>query len=371
MCDMHTLHEKYERAGKSGWRMMRSNTAIILMVSVLAFWVLLCLVVLVAKRQFLFTEEVVLSIHKPPRTVVSLSSFSQRVFHMQECLNSILKQSLVPDRIIVTIPLKFRANEPTTDGGWMDSVEYDEQFDENLESIVDWFRNFMHMPYRYSVHAHTEANRTSLLYEFGNLTVQFLQNDWGPATKLLGALLLETDPGTVIITVDDDMMYNHNMVEWLAIRMKSNIVLSFGCESWWDETERDFHCLAAAHDDHFLWTIESHILGFLMPQTRICRSWLLGFEGVAYHVSSFGNDIWTFLSSLPIGCFYNDDIWIAGYVAGREVQRVASLSLRHHKHARDVRRSLSTIVTSQDRKIQCARHLFPTHKSPSENSTMY
>ena len=369
--DLYRMYYTMLRAGKSEkWRMMHSNTAIILMVSVLAFWVLLCLVLIVAKRQFLFTEEVDLSMHKPTRTVVSLSSFSQRVFHMQECLNSISKQSLRADRIIVTIPLTFRDYEETVDTGWMDAVEYIEYFDENIDSIVDWFGNFTNTSYRYSVHAHAEANTTSFLYEFDKLTVQFLDNDWGPATKLLGALLLETDPDTVIITVDDDMMYNHNMVEWLSTRMKRNISISFGCEAWWEETALGFHCLAAAHDDHFLWTVESHILGFLMPQTRICRSWLLGFEGVAYHISSFGSDIWTFLQSLPIGCFYNDDIWLAGYVAGRGVQRVTSLALRHHKHTRDVRRSLSTIKTAQDRKIQCARHFFPTHMSLSENSTM-
>jgi hypothetical protein len=358
------------RAVRSGRRpMTRSNTAIMFMVFVLAFWVLLCLVVLVAKRQFLFTEEVVLSIHKPSRTVVSMSSFSQRVFHIHDCLNSISKQSLVPDRIIITIPLTFRDYEQTVDSGWMDAVEHAQYFDENMSSIVDWFRNFMDTPYRYSMHRHEEANKTSFLYEFGNLTVQFLDHDWGPATKLLGALLLETNPDTVIITVDDDMLYNYNMVEWLATRMKSNIVLSFGCESWWDATELDFHCLAAAHDDNLLWTIESHILVFLMPQTRICRSWLLGFEGVAYHISSFGSDIWTFSQSLPLGCFYNDDIWLSGYVASRGVQRLASLSLRHHKHTRDIRLSLSTLVTSQDRKIQCARHFFPAHMVLHENYT--
>ncbi|KAJ3301547.1 hypothetical protein HDU76_005721, partial [Blyttiomyces sp. JEL0837] len=36
--------------------------------------------------------------------------------------------------------------------------------------------------------------------------------DYGPATKLLGALEVEKDPETIIITVDDDCDYHHDMV---------------------------------------------------------------------------------------------------------------------------------------------------------------
>src|SRR5690606_35197916 len=39
--------------------------------------------------------------------------------------------------------------------------------------------------------------------------------DYGPITKILGGLLMENDPETIIITFDDDINYPVNMVEKL------------------------------------------------------------------------------------------------------------------------------------------------------------
>merc|ERR1719436_2364549 len=47
------------------------------------------------------------------------------------------------------------------------------------------------------------------------LTVQQLK-DYGPASKLLGALHLEKDPETILIVVDDDVRYHEKLVEQLA-----------------------------------------------------------------------------------------------------------------------------------------------------------
>jgi hypothetical protein len=349
------------RYGKSLKLSCKHVTLVLLAVVVVLLLICGCMVIM--KRKFLFTEQVVLPVHKPPRTVVSVSSFSQRVFHMQECLDSIMEQSMLADRVIVTIPLKFRGKEETSDVGWSDTVEYDVHHNENVSSMVEWFGRYMGIPYRYSVQTHTDTNKTLFLYEFGNLTVQFLESDWGPATKLIGALLLEADPETVIITFDDDMVYNHETVQWLSTHIQPNIALSFGCESWSDDTELYIGGLATGHDDTVLWVLESHTLSFLMPNPRICNGWLLGFEGVAYHTSSFGPDIWKFLQSLPVGCFYNDDIWLSGYVARRGVRRVASLAIKHHKHTRDKSLSISTIFDAEDKKYECARHLFSIHNA--------
>jgi len=44
--------------------------------------------------------------------------------------------------------------------------------------------------------------------------------DYGPITKILPALLNEEDPSTIIITVDDDLDYNKNLVEKLIEKHK-------------------------------------------------------------------------------------------------------------------------------------------------------
>ncbi len=78
-------------------------------------------------------------------------------------------------------------------------------------------------------------------------------------------------------------------------------------------------------------------------------------------MSSLGPDLATFLQSLPIGCFYNDDIWLSAYVSRRGVRTVyVPNELHHTKHTRDKTYSLSTIVDSHLKyKHACARQLFP------------
>lgn len=43
--------------------------------------------------------------------------------------------------------------------------------------------------------------------------IVYVKEDYGPVTKLVGALLKETDPDTIIITVDDDVIYPKNLVK--------------------------------------------------------------------------------------------------------------------------------------------------------------
>ena len=51
---------------------------------------------------------------------------------------------------------------------------------------------------------------------------------------------------------------------------------------------------------------------FYQGHSAECRGWLMGFGGVAYWASSFGNDIFDFLKGLPEGCFFHDDVWLSG-----------------------------------------------------------
>ena len=290
----------------------------------------------------LFAAHVTLPEHTPPRTVVSISSFGRRVFHMAQCLDSIFSQSYAPDRIIVSIPKTYRKGE----GSWCDPrgtdcVSDPTHYDESPESIVRWFSNYMASNYT------TQTNNHSV-FEFPNLTLQFLDLDWGPATKALGALLLEHDPDTVIITLDDDLVYNRETVHWLASHIGHNMALSFGCEML-DHLHNDFQSFTTRE------------LGNLFATTpRVCKGWLIGWTAVAYRVGHFAHDVWTYLDRLPRGCFYNDDIWLSGYIAKRGVLKVyAPMVMNHVKHWRDTELSLSTIEGGRKRYgIPCAEALF-------------
>jgi hypothetical protein len=293
-------------------------------------------------ESILFADQIALSIGKPPRTVVSISTFSQRIFHLDKSLDSLRLQSLQPDRVIVSIPMTYRHKKETIGrlDGCSDCVADPVHHNESLQSILAWFKNY----------SSAEPNQTAQnIFEFpGLLTLQILDSDWGPATKALGALILEHDPETVIITFDDDMVYNSETVAWLATHINQGMALSFGCEKW-DSLHvkfRAFHTLSNSN--------------LLASTPRVCNGWLLGWTAVAYRVGHFGDDIWTYLDGLPPGCFYNDDIWLSGYIAKRGVIRVyAPMVMDHIAHRRDSELSLSLIENSRELYgIPCARALF-------------
>ena len=308
----------------------------------LMIWFIICF-----DRHMFFAELRELSVRDPPRTVVSISSFSQRVFHMRGCLDTVFAQSQVPDRVIITIPRKFRVIEKTTTSGWYFDLHADtNRHNESEVNMVNWFSNYVGTAYTY--HVNLDVHKTSSVYEMGILTVQFLEDDWGPATKLIGALLLEKDPETVIITLDDDMAYHKDTVKWLATHMQPDIALSFGCEMW------------NADMSGFVAFTTTTLYDFYITTPRVCEGWLIGWTAIAYHVSSFGDDIYTFMQSLPAGCFNNDDMWLSGYMARHGVTRIyAPRVLRHVGHTRNVDLSLSTIVNFRDKAYSCGRYLFP------------
>jgi hypothetical protein len=297
----------------------------------------------VSRSPMFFAERRQLPVHAPARTIVSISTFSQRVFNMRGCLDSVFAQSQLPDRIIISIPKKFRVLEPTTGTDGTDYIRHNE----TEVDIVAWFSDYTGVTVVY--HVNVNGHKTSYVYDMGILTVQFLDDDpWGPATKLVGALLLERDPETVIITLDDDIPYHRDTVKWLATHTQPGIALSFGCEMWLPDK--------SSFVDFTIWSINL----YYMTTPRVCSGWLVGWTGVAYHVSSFGPDIYTFLQALPIGCFNNDDMWLSGYVGRQGVTKIyAPMVMKHGEMRKNVKLSLSTIVNYREKGYSCGRYLFP------------
>ena len=328
------------RVGKNGqWQVIRKHKAMVFMVGMLVLWILSCIYVMI------FVGHVTLPVRDAPRTVVSISSFSQRVFHMRECLDSVFAQSKTPDRVIISIPTTFRKAEKTACWFYDENCVHNTvRHNESVDDMLAWFSEYTGSPY-----VSRDAQNSSRLYEIGVLTVQFLDHDWGPATKLIGALKLETRPDTIIITLDDDVVYHRDTVSYLSTHIQDNMTLSFGCEIW-----------SVSGIEFIPFGGMANIFDYSITP-RYCSGWLLGWVGLAYRVSYFEQDIWTFLQTLPIGCFYNDDIWLSGYVTRRGIQKVyVPNELHHNKHTRDRTNSLSTIVDSHLKyKHACARHLFP------------
>lgn len=138
----------------------------------------------------------------------------------------------------------------------------------------------------------------------------FATKDWGPATKLLGVLPYERDPETRIITVDDDILYDKQMVSTLLRHENAGKrgALGFSCEEM--PREPSHH-----------WRVVSGAYGWMYPFSRTlpCRGWLHGYQGVLYRRSFFGDD--AFALNLTRGCYFADDVRLAGYLANRGIPR--------------------------------------------------
>jgi hypothetical protein len=104
-----------------------------------------------------------------PRFVISMTTIPKRLMYINRVLDSILKQTILPDKIYINIPRCSRSGETyTIPSGFLS--EYDGN------DII-------------------YVNRCE---------------EYGPITKLLPTLDIETDPETIIITVDDDIHIHPN-----------------------------------------------------------------------------------------------------------------------------------------------------------------
>ena len=113
----------------------------------------------------------------PRRIVVALSTIPSRCDQLQETLVSLGSQTVKVDNIYITVSkesAKERRPYPT----------------QKLSRLLK-----------------------KTLPGIGKLII--LDEDFGPLTKLMGPLLAEKDPETLIITVDDDQKYSERLVETL------------------------------------------------------------------------------------------------------------------------------------------------------------
>ena len=145
--------------------------------------------------------------------------------------------------------------------------------------------------------------------------------DYGPITKILGGLLQEEDPSTVIITFDDDMIYAENTVETLVNHHRkypdsalgsSGMLLKYSCPM----------CAITPNEDNFLYRIPK----FQVPPEGRRVDSIYGYPGALYVRKFFpSNDMLEtqFLNYALIdhNMLMNDDIVISGYLSLCDIER--------------------------------------------------
>lgn len=192
------------------------------------------------------------------RTVVSLSTVPSRVPYLQRIIDCLLNQTYQVDRIYINLPF------------WSQR----EKRDYPLPQLQK------------------------------NDKVKVIRcQDHGPITKLYPVLREERDPETLIITVDDDIEYVPERIETLVHWAQEHPEAAIGGTGfivgpwWW-----------------FYGTVHR-------PKKATPVSVIEGFSGCAYRRGFFSDDLLNY-EGAPPEAFYNDDVWISGYLAKKGVPRL-------------------------------------------------
>lgn len=293
------------------------------------------------------------------RHVISLSTFSTRIKFTAMKTIMLLHREQNADRIIVNVAMKHRNINisQVTCSRFNDCVNLPhiaepESYLEILSYFESYFGIFQHVS---CPHNHVRRK----CYEKGAIFLQFLYDyDWGPGTKLLGALLIEKDPDTVIVTVDDDCHYYPDLIQKLAERVPPDSVLGTG-DAWQNVAlcKEDLMSEFYEAQKKFLFRlrIASVISDYENYGIQLQNSWLMGVAAVAYRVAYFSDDVFELANNLSPQCFINDDVWIAGYLQKRGIKYFVAFIRSIFYHHRHPTASVSVIPHSQDYDIlSCA-----------------
>ncbi|HSX21136.1 MAG TPA: hypothetical protein VLG38_08465 [Gammaproteobacteria bacterium] len=192
--------------------------------------------------------------------VISLTTTPHRIRELEAPLQCLAQQNIPIRQIFINIPYIFKR----------DNLEY---------KIPDW------------------------LDVYPNVTI-LRTEDYGPATKILGALKnapLRDD--TIIISVDDDSCYPPNLVMQLAVRAKMYPNEAIG--------------VSGAILD-FEMNKEGGIIKIM--RDRVSVPLLEGFAGIAYRAKFFNDTIYN-IRNEPAFCYNSDDLYLSFHLALNNIPR--------------------------------------------------
>ena len=197
-----------------------------------------------------------------PRVVVSLTTIPSRLSRLRPTLNSLLTQDYPPTAIYLAVPRQsVREGKPYRMPGW--------------------------------------------LADYPAITVIDSERDWGPASKLLPALLAEREcPDTLVITVDDDNIYPREMV---------------GTFVTFSQRLPDAALCFRGHVVAGRWKESRAVFGTrVSAPTRM--DIVTGCGGILVKPRFFDGAVFDY-DGAPPSAFFVDDIWISGHLARRGVRR--------------------------------------------------
>jgi len=156
------------------------------------------------------------------------------------------------------------------------------------------------------------------------VTVVRVRKDYGPICKIIGALLHEPDPDTMIVTCDDDIVYSPNLVSSLVRAARQHPYAAVGCSGLFLSGGVGFysyHCHSAYHSNF--------MLDFHIPERGREVEILCGFSGVLYPRSAFPaatqeEDLRELLdyTDYSFDIFLNDDVLLSAWMSYQGYRRI-------------------------------------------------
>lgn len=158
-------------------------------------------------------------------------------------------------------------------------------------------------------------------------TIVVCDEDYGPCTKIVGGLISEDDPDTIIVTFDDDVIYSPNLISsMLAYHHKypnsaigsNGILLKFGFPFYSSISNRGL--------------IMDRITGPIFSQEGRLVDALCGFSGVLYVRKFFPHrsqlhDKFLKYPLMDDDVYFNDDIMISAFLSRDKIDRRVVLNI--------------------------------------------
>lgn len=192
--------------------------------------------------------------------VVTLTTTPMRIKRIWPTLNSILQQSERPEKIYLWIPKKFK------------------RFPEH---------KILQVP--------------SFIKNNSYIQVEYIENDFGPATKLLPCLKLFAQEDKKIIVIDDDRVYPRDLIKDLLKYEAMDPKVAIGIAG-------------------------TVVVGQYYREYRAAKKItmvdvLLGYKGYLVKTHFFSEAVFNYPSNLP-EAFFEDDAWFGGHLEKNGIRRI-------------------------------------------------
>ena len=231
------------------------------------------------KIKTLFTSGKVIDI-KDKKVIVSFTTLPSRFPNIEETLISLINQTRLPDEIVISIP-KY-------------SVREDTQYivPNIVKKIIE------------------KNKKSSLFIKVPDITILRSDKDWGPATKFIPLLQRELNKEknkNLLIILDDDQVYQRTMISnFIKYHKKHN--KSVLCNR------------GRILKSDFIYNNSDIILSSKIKTPKPVDI-ITGVGAYLLIPDMFNSTIWDY-EGAPKGAFYMDDIWISGYLAKNNIERL-------------------------------------------------